>query len=154
MKKLLHKWLSPKPPKRVVEIHGECRKCGSCCKCINVCEAGKWLSKKSHFMKMVAEKPEYERLYITGKNRDGTLNFSCSWLDSNNKCKDYDNRLDICKVFPNKMVITSQGEIPEGCGYSFNIHSSFDAVLTKTIRREKIYHRWQRLKNWIRGLNL
>jgi hypothetical protein len=150
MIKLIQKWLFSRQPKSIIEIQGECRKCGSCCKNMNLCEAGKWVSKKSHFIKMVAENPEYERLYITGKNKEGTLIFSCSWLDSNNICKDYDNRLDICKAFPNKMVIKNQGEIPDGCSYTVKIHSSFDVVLKKTIRREKMHCRMQRFYNWFR----
>jgi hypothetical protein len=147
MRKLFQSWLFSNQPETIYEIQGACKQCGSCCKNINLCEAGKWVSKKSHFQKMVAENAEYARLTITGKNKKGTLIFSCTWLDANNHCKDYDNRLDICQMFPNKMVITNQGEIPEGCGYSIRIHRSFDVVLKNTIRREKIVNRWQRLKN-------
>jgi hypothetical protein len=149
MIKRFHNWLFSKQPKKIIEIQGACKRCGKCCTNINLCEAGTWISKKSQFRKMVAEKPEYARLQIIGKNTQGTLHFSCTWLNSNNECKDYENRLDICKVFPNQMVITNQGEVPEGCGFTVNVHSSFDAVLRKTIRREKKYQRWLRFKNWI-----
>jgi len=145
MKNLLHKFFFSKP-KKVSEILGTCKKCGGCCQHINLCEAGAWVSNEKQFRKMVKEKPEYARLVITGKSDAGTLIFSCSWLDSNNQCKDYENRLDICEEFPNKMVIESQGEFPEGCGFTIHIHSSFDVVLKKTIQREKMENQWQRLK--------
>jgi hypothetical protein len=149
MKKLFQTGLFSKKPQKIIEILGSCKKCGKCCTNINLCEAGKWVSKKSHFRKMVAKNPEYERFKIIGKNKQGALQFSCTWLNSNNECKDYDNRLDICKVFPNQIVIRSQEEIPDECGYSVNVHRSFDVVLKQTIQREKNYQRWQRFKNWV-----
>jgi hypothetical protein len=148
MKKLFHKPLFLKQPKRIIVIQGACKKCGSCCREINLCEDGKWVLKKSHFLKMVVETPEYERLHITGKNKNGILNFSCTWLNSDNQCQDYQNRLDICKVFPNKMFIKNQDELPKGCGFKVIHHSSFDAMLKQTIRRDKIFNRWQRIKSW------
>ncbi|MBF0452573.1 MAG: YkgJ family cysteine cluster protein, partial [Candidatus Magnetomorum sp.] len=98
-----------RPAKKIVIIKGSCRQCGNCCSHINICEEGKWVSKPRHFKKIVAETPEYSRFKILGKNDNGTLNFNCTWLNENGTCKDYTNRLDICRDFPDNMAIMNKG---------------------------------------------
>jgi len=141
----LKKWLFYRPPKKIVVMNGSCQKCGGCCRNMNIFDAGRWVTKESHFKKMIAEKPEYARLHITGKNSNGTLNFKCSWLTPQNTCKDYENRLDFCKTFPNKLAISKEGILHKGCGYSIRVHSSFDSVLKKTVRRQ----RFRTMQQWM-----
>jgi len=148
MKNIVSKWLFSGPPKQVLKIEGTCLKCGSCCEHINICEEGKWVKQKSHFKQIVVEKPSYARFQITGKNDKGTLNFKCSWLNPDNTCKDYKNRMDLCKTFPDKMAIMGDGILPETCGYTFSVHHSFDAVLKKTVRRRKFRDQWQAIRNF------
>ena len=144
--------LTKKQSKKIVIVKGSCKKCGSCCTKINLCENGKWVTKSSHFKKMVKQTPEYKRLTITDKNNNGTLNFSCTWLNDNNTCKDYDNRLDICRDFPDQMAVMDQGMLPDGCGFEISIHNSFESILQKKVRQEKFRHYWRTLKNWMNSV--
>ncbi|KPA15441.1 protein belonging to Uncharacterized protein family UPF0153, partial [Candidatus Magnetomorum sp. HK-1] len=128
--------------KKKVSVNGSCIKCGSCCLLLNICEEGKWVSTSRHLKKILNDNPEYKRLKITGKNERGTLNFSCTWLNPDNTCKDYNNRLDICRDFPEKMAFFQKGLLPEGCGYEVSINDSFEYVLQKQVKREKKQRQW------------
>jgi len=134
-----------------MNLIGNCRKCGSCCFHLNICEEGRWLSSPRKFKKFVAKNPEYKRLKITGKNESGTLNLSCTWLKSDMTCKDYDNRLDICRDFPEKMAFYEKGILPEGCGFEIiSKRNTFESILKKQVKREKKLHRWNNFKNWLK----
>ena len=66
---------------------------------------------------------------ITGKDASGNLIFKCDWLTEENVCKDHENRLDICRSFPDRELYTMNGKLPEGCGFKIQTGVSFDKVL-------------------------
>jgi hypothetical protein len=147
MKRFFFKTRKKYQPQKIPVIRGHCKKCGNCCRQLNICEEGKWVATSRHFKQILKESPEYERFEITGKNKNGSLNFKCTWLNEDGTCKDYTNRLDICRDFPDSMAIMNQGVLPDGCGFEIYIENSFEYILQKTVQQEKRKHFWNQLKN-------
>ncbi|HIP82676.1 MAG TPA: hypothetical protein EYH19_03740, partial [Desulfocapsa sulfexigens] len=61
-------------------ITGSCHCCGNCCREINLEGVQGWLRSEKDFYTVLDEYPEYERFKITGKDEQGFLQFSCTWL--------------------------------------------------------------------------
>ncbi len=98
-------------------VTGSCKNCGSCCRRINLEGKRGWLRYEEDFFEVVADFPEYARFQITGKDEQGFLRFSCTWLTDEGFCKDHKNRLDLCRNFPDKTLHFCGGTLPDGCGY-------------------------------------
>ena len=102
---------------RELLVIGNCRTCGDCCRKINLEGKRGWLRKKDDFLEVFTDYPEYERFQITGKDDQGFLQFSCTWLTEAGQCRDYQNRLDLCRNFPDKTLHFCGGVLPPKCGY-------------------------------------
>jgi hypothetical protein len=98
-------------------VNGACRNCGNCCRKINLEGRKGWLRQEEEFFAVVAGYPEYKRFQITGKDEQGFLCFSCTWLTDEGFCKDHEKRLNLCRNFPDKTLHFCGGVLPEGCGY-------------------------------------
>jgi len=98
-------------------VTGSCSNCGSCCRKINLEGHRGWLRHEQDFYAVAADYPEYQRFQITGKDEQGFLRFSCSWLTPEGFCKDHGERLDLCRNFPDKSLRFCGGTLPAGCGY-------------------------------------
>ncbi len=72
---------------------------------------------KKEFADMVKDFPEYERFVVSGKDNQGFLQFSCTWLTENGVCRHHKNRLVLCREFPDKSLHFCGGALPKGCGY-------------------------------------
>lgn len=118
--------------KKVVVV-GSCRMCGSCCRSICLEANGRWLRKEEEFYRVVKKHPEYSRFTVTGRDSQGFLLFSCSWFSSTGICKDHENRLPLCRNFPDMSLYFTGGEVPEACGYSFREITPFAVVLQKEL---------------------
>jgi len=140
------KFLITKLKRKKVIIRGECLRCGICCRKINICDYGQWISSEKQFQQVCREEPGYKRFIITGKNQYGVLNFSCSWIQEDGSCKDYPNRLDICKYYPDENMIYRNGVVSEHCGYVVELSQPFEKVLQKTIRKDKRKQKWVSFK--------
>lgn len=114
-------------------VNGSCRNCGSCCRRINLEGKRGWLRHENAFFEVVADYPEYERFQITGKDEQGFLRFSCSWLSAEGFCKDHANRLDLCRNFPDKTLHFCGGVLPPGCGYMIQEVRPFKKYLADEI---------------------
>lgn len=114
---------------------GKCNYCGACCRNINLQLCGKWLRKEHEFYQLIKELPQYKRFYITGVDRQGFLQFNCSFQDKDGSCSDYQDRLDICKSFPDKSLVLCGGIVPENCGYSLQVGISFSKRLLKAQKK-------------------
>ena len=90
-------------------ISGSCRQCGDCCREISLWVDSSWITSKRKFKKLVKEDPDYARFKIIGRNPQGPLLFSCTWLQEDNTCLDYENRLDFCQKFPSKEIFIKDG---------------------------------------------
>ncbi len=102
--------------KKVIEpvnykIIGSCKQCGQCCKKIFSTN----LYNKSEFDLMQKDYPEYERFEILGISEQKKLVFRCKMLGGDNKCSDYENRLDLCKKYPFEK--SKKGRLFKNCGF-------------------------------------
>lgn len=110
-------------------ISGSCTGCGMCCKRLNLEGSTGWLRSEKEFYDVVREYPEFERFEIIEKDEQGFLVFTCSWCTKDGLCENYEDRLALCKNFPEKSLVFSGGKLPEGCGYSFKQVVPFEKVL-------------------------
>lgn len=103
-----------------VMVDGSCMMCGRCCRRVSLEAGGKWLRDEAEFRRLVTLHPDYERFSVTGKDAQGFLLFTCSWyLTESGVCRDHENRLDICRCYPDTDLYFTGGEVHGGCGYRF-----------------------------------
>jgi hypothetical protein len=118
-------------------VTGSCRGCGACCKSICLEGANGWLRSQKAFLKIVEKYPEYKRFEIIGKDQQGVLLFSCTWCTPQGTCLDYDNRLPLCRNFPESALVFAGGSLPDNCGYSFVEVVPFAKILRRELQRKK-----------------
>ncbi len=118
-------------------VAGSCIGCGSCCRKINLRTSTGWIRSEEHFKRMLKLNHDFHRFEITGKDSQGFLQFSCSWLMSSDFCRDHKNRLDICRKYPAKSLMFCGGSISEGCGYTIETVTPFKKVLEEETNRLK-----------------
>lgn len=87
------------------------------------------------FLRIIEKVPEYDRFVITGKDYLGYLLFRCTKLNELQKCSCYDERLHICKNFPDKTLFFTGGRLPKNCGYTMKTGPSFKKIIGKEMRR-------------------
>ncbi len=119
--------------RKKVVIEGNCLMCGRCCRRICLEANGRWLRKEKEFYRVVEKHPEYSRFTVVGRDSQGFLLFSCSWFTTAGICKDHENRLPICRNFPDTNLYFTGGEVPVKCGYLFREITSFATVLKKEL---------------------
>ena len=122
-------------------ISGSCRQCGNCCKNVSLELKGKWISSRRQFEELTNEYPEFRRFEIIGKDKAGILEFSCTWLHEDNACKDYENRLSICKQYPSKLLFLAGGNVTSSCGYTIEAGEPFARVLKKELKKGGLGHK-------------
>lgn len=116
---------------------GNCLLCGRCCRRIALEAGGRWLRKEAEFQRVVTTNPEYSRFVPVGRDGQGFLLFSCScYMAAAGVCADYDNRLPICRNFPDIELYFTGGEMVSGCGYSFEEIVPFSAILREELETE------------------
>jgi Fe-S-cluster containining protein len=116
-------------------ITGSCRQCGSCCRKLSLDIKGSWLTSVSLFNELVQDSPDYKRFRIIGKDKHGFLEFACAWLQEDGKCLDYENRLRICKDFPDKKMFLMNGVVPAECAYVMQQGTPFEKILKKKMKK-------------------
>lgn len=132
---LVIKWQLKRKNQKVV-IRGSCNMCGKCCQGICLYINGRWLKNKRHFYK-AARKDEYlNRFEICGKTESGHLKFSCNCLNENGSCNDYENRPQLCRLFPAPSIFIQDGQLPDGCGFRMSTELDFEKILAKTINEK------------------
>lgn len=124
--------------RKIVRV-GSCLQCGNCCRSICLEDSSGWLTSEKKFNKILDELPEYSRFEICGRDRAGYLLFTCSWCNEEGHCSDYDNRLTLCRKYPETSLTFAGGTIPEHCGYRLVETADFQRLLKKEIgkRNEK-----------------
>lgn len=117
---------------------GRCLLCGRCCQRISLEAGGRWLRREADFQRVVRRNPEYGRFVPVGRDSQGFLLFSCSWyLAEGGICAGYDNRLPICRNFPDIDLYFTGGELPSGCGYVFTEIVPFSSILKNELEAEQ-----------------
>ncbi len=114
-------------------LTGQCRQCGNCCRHLHLSHKGHWLRSRLLFGHLKRRDKQLERFVVTGRDRDGLLVFACRCLGSDGRCRDYANRPQLCRDFPNKEIFFSNAELPDGCGY----HLSEGIPFQRLLEREK-----------------
>ncbi len=130
----LVRWIFLKLRKKELMIEGSCNGCGKCCNKINLNSSKGWVRTEEEFQRVCSLYPKYERFNVLGKDSQGFLQFSCSWVTKEGLCKDYQKRLEICKRFPSKSLHFCGGGLPQGCGYSIATVTPFSKVLEKEVK--------------------
>nr|WP_320114876.1 YkgJ family cysteine cluster protein [uncultured Desulfuromonas sp.] len=110
-------------------LTGKCRQCGACCRRLQLEQGRRWLRSPRAFKRLVRDHPEFDRFEICGRDSQGLLVFNCTLLGADNRCRDYDNRPQLCRDFPHKGIFFCGGALPPGCGYSLSEGISFDTHL-------------------------
>jgi Fe-S-cluster containining protein len=120
--------------KRVV-VAGSCNLCGRCCRRISLEAGGRWLRSEKEFLRLVSRYPEYSRFSLIGKDAQGFLLFTCDWYDEESRiCRDHDERLEICRNYPDIDLYFTGGAIHEGCGYRFSEVVPFAKILNQELQ--------------------
>jgi hypothetical protein len=123
--------------KKDVVIAGRCRQCGACCSRVNLDIDGQWIKSRTRFNQMVSDFPDYRRFEIIDTDRDGHLEFACTWLLPDGRCRDHSHRLAICRDFPNKPMFFMNGVLPDGCGFRVQEAVPFDRMLMRELKRRE-----------------
>ena len=119
---------------RDIIISGSCHQCGSCCRKLSLDINGSWVSSISEFNELVENNPDYIRFKIIGRDKYGFLEFTCTWLQEDGTCLDYQNRFKICKDYPNKNMFFIDGILLPQCGYSMQESVPFKKILKKKMK--------------------
>ncbi len=114
-------------------VGGSCHACGRCCHRISLHDGSRWLRRKEDFARLVAEQPEFGRFTVIDTDKEGFLVFSCSVVTENGQCGDYQERLPLCRKFPEKTLPFCGGKLPAGCGYYFREVVPFRKILQQKL---------------------
>ncbi len=114
---------------------GFCNGCGRCCHRISLHNGKRWLRSEDEFMQLVKEQPEFSRFTLIDRDTDGFLVFRCSLVTAEGLCGDYDNRLPLCRNFPEKTLPFCGGKLPAGCGYYFCEVTPFSKILQQELKQ-------------------
>lgn len=117
-------------------VTGSCSSCGTCCRSISLEGSNGWLRSERDYDDIVLKYPEYERFQLTGKDSQGFLLFSCKWISPLGTCLQYEERLPLCRGFPESSLLFSGGKLPPNCGYRFVEVVPFEQYLKKEMQRK------------------
>jgi len=120
-----------------VEVYGSCRRCGTCCTRIHLVNDGRPVRKERAFARMVKRDPRFSRFYVKRRTREGILEFGCSWLMEDGSCRDHENRMELCAMFPSRAMYFFGGQPPDCCGYRIVRSKAFAKTLKKEMKRIK-----------------
>lgn len=112
-------------------LKGKCKRCGQCCKNIVFYIDDKTIQTEKQFENLKGWKKKYNHFFISGKDTDGALLFTCRSLGQNNKCKDYFFRSLACRNYPkiNTQFIINGGKSLDECGFYFDVNKNFSDYL-------------------------
>lgn len=130
----MFRYLKMKLLGRQVIVRGACKNCGACCRKMSLHIGGSWIRSVRRFRKLVKEDPDYGRFEITGRDSNGYLEFRCNWLQPDGTCRDHENRLGICRTYPDEELYFVNGKLIKGCGYIFEEVPDFERLLAGKMR--------------------
>lgn len=114
------------PEKVNYELEGKCCRCGDCCRYMYSLDT--YTEKEFKFFTKLY--PEYKRFKVIGKDESGHLILACKLIDEYNLCPDYNNRLAMCKDYPNPDKIRAGGKLYGRCTYSLVPEKDFESYLS------------------------
>lgn len=112
---------------------GNCKKCGNCCRNILLYIEDEPIKTAEQFEKVKVWAKHYHNFFISGKNENGLLLFTCKEIDDNNKCKVYFFRGLGCRLYPKKdtKFLINGGKPLDGCGYYFEPNKPFKSYINQ-----------------------
>ena len=134
--RLKREWLYRFAPDKL-EIVGECKQCGDCCRSLMLIESRGVVRSKRYFRKLQKRSPFYQNLEIIGTDDAGILIFSCKLLGEDGRCSRYEERPDICREFPNIFMFRHGGKLDDDCGYKVQEKVAFKDVLQKRMNAKR-----------------
>lgn len=117
-------------------VAGSCRGCGTCCRNISLEGRDGWLRLEKNFREIYEQYPEYKRFEVVGKDSQGFLLFSCNWCTPQGTCLNYEERLGLCRKFPESSLVFAGGQLPDNCGYRFTEVVPFETILSKELQKK------------------
>ncbi|WP_432737126.1 YkgJ family cysteine cluster protein [Maridesulfovibrio sp. FT414] len=132
---LLRRWMLKKDNQMVV-IRGSCGMCGNCCRGISLHIDGKWLKHVRQFNRAKNKYEYLRRFEVIGKTASGHLQFACRCLNENGTCDDYENRPELCKLFPSPSIYAQNGHLPDGCGFRMSTEVDFEKLLDQAVKAD------------------
>lgn len=110
---------------------GACKQCGVCCRSITLKAKGQFLRAEKEFESLKKWQKKYNHFYISGKDKDGVMLFTCKSLGEDNRCKSYGVRSLFCRAYPfvKTDFISAGGGTLEGCGFGFKSSVEFKNYL-------------------------
>lgn len=110
---------------------GKCRRCGGCCKDMQLFHRGKRITSVSDFEELLKFDGHFSRFTMFEKE-NGRISFTCSLLIENNLCGDYKSRPSTCRKYPDPEYIFKYGGVMiKGCGYTVIPVVSFQDILSR-----------------------
>ncbi len=128
--RLKREWLYRFSPEKL-EVIGECKQCGDCCRSLMLIETHGVVRSRRYFRKLQKRSPFYRNMEIIGRDEAGILIFSCKLVGDDGRCTRYEERPDICREFPNIWMFRHGGRLDEDCGYKLQEKIDFKKVLQK-----------------------
>lgn len=112
-------------------LKGKCKQCGQCCRNIVFYINEQPIQTEKQFESLKKWKKTYNHFFISRKDMDGALLFTCKSLANNGKCKDYLFRSLACRNYPkiNTQFILNGGKPLDNCGFYFDVNKSFSNYL-------------------------
>lgn len=107
-------------------IEGECCQCGDCCRFMYSLDT--YTEEEFNFLTNFY--PKYKRFKVIGKDEYGNLILACKLIGESNLCPDYENRLEMCKDYPNPKRIRAGGRLYKRCTYRLIPEKEFDSFLS------------------------
>lgn len=110
---------------------GNCKQCGECCRQITFKVKAKFITSSEEFERLRFWQRHYNNFYISGKDENGTLLFTCKSLTKDGKCSVHFLRGLYCRIYPSVKTNTffKGGGTIENCGYYFESNIKFDEFL-------------------------
>lgn len=123
---ILQKFLGPKYIRA-----GKCKQCGVCCRTITFKHNEKFITRVEDFDSLKNWQKRYNNFFISGKDKDGILLFTCKWLTKENKCKYHWLRSWFCRAYPfvKTEFIARGGQTLDDCGFYYTASKSFDDIV-------------------------
>jgi hypothetical protein len=122
-------------------VTGHCLQCGRCCREIVLCHDGRWVTSPRRFAELLALEPGYERLEPRGRDADGRLLFSCSWLGADRRCRCHEDRLPLCRRYPSPTLWLRGVDLPRSCGYRLEGPDLFGFLRGERPKTERTFDR-------------
>lgn len=112
-------------------LEGKCCRCGACCRNIVFKIDETFVNSEEDFERLKKFKKIYNHFYISGRDKDRALLFTCKSLTDDNRCRDYFFRSFYCRSYPQIMpdFIANGGKLLDGCGYRYAVKKKFSEFL-------------------------